>query len=151
VHRAIELDPNSADAHGSLGLVLHFAGRHEFALGCYDRALRLDPQMNLWLHAQGRALFALGRYPEAEACFKRRLIHMPGSDVTRAYLAALYGHTGRHDEARRVWSELMAVHPEYTIERTLRVLPYKDPSPSSGSWRACARRGWRTDGLAPRQ
>jgi adenylate cyclase len=129
VHRAIELDPNSADAHGSLGLVLHFAGRHEFALGCYDRALRLDPQMNLWLHAQGRALFALGRYPEAEACFKRRLIHMPGSDVTRAYLASLYGHTGRHDEARRVWSELMAVHPEYTIERTLRVLPYKDPEP----------------------
>src|SRR5262249_28432282 len=54
---------------------------------------------------------------------------LPGSDVTRAYLASLYGHTGRHDEARRIWRELMDLHPEYTVEQTLRVLPYKDPAP----------------------
>ena len=71
---------------------------------------------------------SLGRYAEAEAMFKRRLIHMPASDVTRAYLASLYGHTGRQDEARRVWSELMAINPRYTIEHTLRVLPYAGPS-----------------------
>jgi len=81
------------------------------------------------MHAQGRTLFVLGRYEEAEACFKRRIIHLPATDVSRAYLASLYGRTGRHDAARRVWDELMARHPGYTIGRTLRVLPYRDSAP----------------------
>jgi adenylate cyclase len=127
--RGLELDPNSSQCHGTLGGVLHFSGRHEQALESYEQALRLDPQFNLWIHARGRVQFVLGRYSEAEATFKRRLIHMPESDVTRAYLASLYGHTDRHDEARRVWRELMAINPEYTIEHTLRVLPYTNPAP----------------------
>lgn len=127
--RAIELDPNSSQSHGSLGNVLHFTGRHEQALESLKRALRLDPEFNLWMHALGRVLFALERYDEAEAMFKRRLIHMPASDVTRAYLASLYGHTDRPDEARRLWRELMAINPQYTIEHTLRVLPYRNPAP----------------------
>ena len=69
--------------------MLHFAGQHEQAIESFERALRLDPQFHLWIHARGRAQFALKRYDEAEASFKRRLIHMPHSDVTRAYLASL--------------------------------------------------------------
>jgi adenylate cyclase len=128
VRRALELDPNSAQGHGALGNVMHFLGRHEEALESLALALRLDPQFNLWIHAMGRVQFVLGHYDEAEATFKRRLIHMPTSDVTRAYLASLYGHTGRHDEARRLWQELMALNPDYSIEHTLRVLPYRNPA-----------------------
>ena len=127
--RAIDLDPNLAVAYGGLGNVLHFAGQHEQAIESFERALRLDPQMNLWIHACGRAQFALKRYDEAEATFKRRLIHMPRSDVTRAYLASLYGHTGRHDDARQMWRELMEINPQYTLEHTLRILPYTIPAP----------------------
>jgi len=127
--RSVALDPNSAQGHGTLGIILDFSGRHEEAVESLEHALRLDPQFSLWRHAQGRAQFALGHYADAEVSFKRRLIQMPGSDVTRAYLASLYGHTGRHDEAGRIWRELMALHPEYTIELTLRVLPYNSPAP----------------------
>ena len=67
------------------------------------------------------------RFDEAEAAFKRRLIRMPRSDVTRAYLAALYGHTGRHEEAREMWRELMAINPKYSLERWRRVMPYRNP------------------------
>jgi adenylate cyclase len=127
--RSVALDPNSSQSHGTLGIILDFAGRHEEAIESLSKALRLDPQFSLWRHAQGRAQFVLARYAEAEASFKRRLIHMPGSDVTRAYLASLYGHTGRHEEAHQIWSELMDIHPEYAIELTLRVLPYSSPAP----------------------
>jgi hypothetical protein len=34
-----------------------------------------------------------------------------------------------HAEAHRVWGELMAANPEYTIEHTLRVLPFMNPAP----------------------
>jgi adenylate cyclase len=81
------------------------------------------------MHAQGRVLFFVGRYAEAEALFRRRLIHMPTSDVTRAYLASLCGHTNRPEEARQVWRELMAINPQYTIDLTLRILPYTNPAP----------------------
>jgi adenylate cyclase len=140
--RAVELDPNSAQSHGTLGSVLHFAGRHEQAVESLERALRLDPQFHVWMHSLGRAQFTLGRYADAEATFKRRLIYMPASDVTRAYLASLYGHTDRHDEARRMWEELMAINPQYTIEHTLRVLPYKDLAPLEQFVE-----GWRKAGL----
>lgn len=127
--RSVALDPNSAQSHGTLGIILDFSGRHAEAVEALAKALRLDPEFSLWRHAQGRAQFALGHDAEAEVSFKRRLIQMPGSDVTRAYLASLYGHTGRHDEAGRIWRELMALHPGYTIELTLRVLPYTSPAP----------------------
>jgi adenylate cyclase len=128
VRRAIELDPNRAEAYGCLGNILHFAGQHENAIRLFEQALRLDPQFDLWLHACGRAQFALERFDEAEASFKRRLIRMPRSDATRAYLASLYGHTGRHEEARQMWRELMAINPEYSLERVRRVMPYKSPA-----------------------
>ncbi len=54
---------------------------------------------------------------------------MPNSDVTRAYLASLYGHTGCVEEAQRLWRELMQINPRYTPALTLRILPYKDPAP----------------------
>ena len=127
--RAIALDANFSQAYGGLGNVLHFAGAHEAAIESFEQALRLDPEFHIWIHALGRAQFALGRYAEAEATFKRRLIHMPRSDVTRAYLASLYGHSGRIEEARRVWGELMEINPRYTPELTLRILPYADRAP----------------------
>jgi len=128
VQRAIELDPNMADAYGILGNVLDFSGQHEKAIKRFEQAMQLDPQFDLWIHACGRAQFALERYDQAEASFKRRLIRMPRSDVTRAYLASLYGHTGRREEARQMWRELMAINPKYSLEQVRRVMPYKSPA-----------------------
>ena len=129
VRRAITIDPNLSEGHGTLGNVLHFAGAHEEAIASYERALRFDPSFDLWIHALGRAQFTLGQFADAEASFRRRLIHRPKSDVTRVYLASLYGHTGRVEEARRIWEELREMHPNYRFEHTLRVLPYKDREP----------------------
>jgi adenylate cyclase len=126
--RAIELDPNLAQGYGSLGNILDFAGRHEEAIKCLEQALQLDPQFDLWIQIRGRAQFALERYDEAEASFKRRLIRMPRSDVTRAYLASLYGHTGRHEEARQLWRELMEINPKFSLEHLRRVMPFKTPA-----------------------
>ena len=126
--RAIELDPNRAEAYGALGNVLDFSGQHEKAIELFEQAIRLDPQFDLWIQVRGRAQFALERFDEAEASFKRRLIRMPRSDVTRAYLASLYGHTGRHEEARQLWRELMEINPAYSLEHRRQIMPYKNPA-----------------------
>ena len=129
VQRAIELDPNLAEGYGGLGNVVDFSGQHQRAIPLFERAMRLDPQFDIWIQAYGRALYALERYDDAEAAFKRRLIRMPRTDVTRAYLASLYGNTNRPDEARKMWRELMEINSTYTVEHMRRILPYKDPAP----------------------
>ena len=52
----------------------------------------------------------------------------PRSDMTRFYLACLYGRTGRHEEARRYWHEVFEVNPNFSIDHLKRALPYRDPA-----------------------
>ena len=54
-NRALALSPNYPGVHFVLGLVLLYFGRSEEALGCFDRALALDPffpDMSLQFQAQ---------------------------------------------------------------------------------------------------
>jgi adenylate cyclase len=93
----------------------------------YENAYRLDPQFDMTLHFLGRALLSLGRYDEAEAAFRRRLGLAPRSDMSRFYLACLYGSTARHEEARRIWAEMLKVNPGFSVDHLKRALPYRDP------------------------
>jgi adenylate cyclase len=126
--RMIELDPNFASGYMELGNVHHFKGEHERAVELYRQAHRLDPQFDLSLQFLGRALLVLGRFDEAEAAFKRRLALAPRSDMARFYLASLYGRTGCHDAAKKLWSELLKIEPDFSVEHFKRILPYRDPA-----------------------
>ena len=126
--RAIVLNPNFAEAHVSLGEALHYSGRSEEALGYFDRAMALNPHFpDVLLHFQALALFQLGKYEKAVGLLKRRLARNPGTDVSRALLAASYGHLGRLDEARAEWRDMLRVNPDYSLEYRRKVLPYKNP------------------------
>ena len=127
--RSISLAPNLADGHESLGNALHYSGRSEEALACFDRAMALNPYYpDMWLHFQAQAMFQLGRYEDAVASLKRRLVRNPGTDVSRVLLAASYGHLGRFDEARVEWQEVFRINPDYSLEYRRKVLPYKNPA-----------------------
>jgi adenylate cyclase len=126
--RAIVLNPNFAEGHVILGEALHYSGRSDEALKCFDRAKILNPYFpDVLLHFQALASFQLGRYEEAVGLLKQRLTRNPVSDVSRALLAASYGHLGRFDEARAAWQEVLRVNPDYSLEYRRKVLPYKNP------------------------
>jgi len=127
--RAISLDPNFALAHVLLGLAFYYGGKPERALEVFDRALALDPyHPDVYLHFQAQAYFQVGKYEKAIELLKRRLVRNPSTDISRALLAASYGHLGRRDEARAVWEELLRINPNYSIEHRRKVLPYKNPA-----------------------
>jgi adenylate cyclase len=127
--RAIEINPNFAEGHVSLGEALHYSGRSEEALACFNRAKVLNPYFpDVLLHFQALASFQLGRYEEAVDLLKQRLTRNPVTDVSRALLAASYGHLGRFDEARAMWREVLRVNPDYSLEYRRKVLPYKNPA-----------------------
>jgi adenylate cyclase len=127
--RSISLAPNLSEGHEALGNALHYSGRSEEALACFDRAMVLNPYYpDMILHFQAQAMFQLGKYEEAVASLKRRLVRNPGTDVSRVLLAASYGHLGRFDEARVEWQEVFRINPDYSLEYRRKVLPYKNPS-----------------------
>ncbi|RWQ46142.1 adenylate/guanylate cyclase domain-containing protein [Mesorhizobium sp.] len=126
--RLIALAPNLAQGHENLGYALHYAGRSAEALGCFDRAMALNPYYpDVYLHFQAQAMFQLRRYQEAIGILKRRLVRNPGTDVSRVLLASSYGHLGRFEEARHEWQEVFRVNPDYSLEHRRKVLPYKNP------------------------
>ncbi|WP_028748857.1 adenylate/guanylate cyclase domain-containing protein [Rhizobium mesoamericanum] len=127
--RAISLNTNFAEGQVSLGEALLYSGRSEEALACFDRARILNPYFpDVVLHFQAWAWFQLRRYEEAVKLLVQRVTRNPVTDVSRALLAACYGHLGRFEEARATWQEVLRVNPDYSLEYRRKVLPFKNPA-----------------------
>jgi tetratricopeptide (TPR) repeat protein len=105
--RALELDPNEAQAHASLGFVLF---NHEWdwegAERSIQRALALDPNSHQWIYAL--FLMAVGRYQEAATHYQRAQERNPLSLLLKRQLAWAYSCAGRHDQAVAELQELQA-------------------------------------------
>ncbi len=126
--RALALDPNFALAHGTLGMILHYAGDSGRALASIATGQRLNPhQIDLGLHNQALCHFMLEDYETAGDLLRQRIERAPRTDISRALLASARGHQGRLDEARSVWAELAEVNPEYSLQRRGEILPYRNP------------------------
>ncbi|ARP68367.1 adenylate/guanylate cyclase domain-containing protein (plasmid) [Mesorhizobium sp. WSM1497] len=126
--RALVLNPNFAEAHVALGEALYYSGRSEDALESFARGKTLNPYFpDVLLHFQALALFQLGRYEEAADLLMQRMARNAVTDVSRALLAASYGHLGRFAEAQAAWQEVLRVNPDYSLEYRRKVLPYKNP------------------------
>jgi TolB-like protein/class 3 adenylate cyclase/Flp pilus assembly protein TadD len=127
--KAIAFNPNLADGHSMVGVLLHFAGRSAEAISSFDRAMALDPRFNsIVLYFRAQAAYQLGRYDEAASLLKRRILRNPETDVSRVLLAATLGQMGRIDEAREAWREALLINPAYSLEQRRNVLPYKNPA-----------------------
>jgi len=69
--RALELDPELAEAHAARGMVLLAAGRLDEAGSAFERASELDPQLFDARYFHGRALFQGGHFAEAAEMFRK--------------------------------------------------------------------------------
>ncbi len=87
--KALELQPQSAEAHTGRGLALLDAGRRHEALVDFNRALELDPRDGVAVLGLAETYRSLGRVGEARAAYQRYLEGWPGSSEARAARAAL--------------------------------------------------------------
>ncbi len=96
--RAIELNPNFAQAHHWYGnLLLGPEGRHEEALAELERARELDP-LSLIINADtGFAYYLSGHYEPALQAYEKVLAANPNFVPVHFYLAQYYLQTGEYD------------------------------------------------------
>ena len=103
-------------------------GEPERAIPLFERAIRINPATTaLGLHYLARAYLHAERYQTAAAIFRARISLVPNTDMSRALLCVALGHLGEVEEAKRVWAELMAINPRYSLEQRLRRIRSGDP------------------------
>ena len=102
IDRALQLNPNAADALANASYILAMLGYAENAVECGQRALQLNPRGPDWYTSYlSTALFTSRRYSDAWAL--RESTTSPFID-SPFFCAATLAYMGRLDGARR-WSE----------------------------------------------
>jgi adenylate cyclase len=121
--RAIELNPNDADILAEMGDSLTASDSPERAIELLRRAMRLNPLYPDWyLWNLGEAYFNLERYDDAIRTFTK----MHDQSEGHRLLAASHAWLGRMAEARYHAAQVLAVHPDFSLEHWHSVLPYKN-------------------------
>lgn len=99
--RAIQADPDHADARVNLGRMLHEEGAPAAAEKQYRAALRADPQHETAAFNLGVALEDLGRIDDALAAYRNALALDPRNADAHYNLAGIYERRGEKQAALR--------------------------------------------------
>ncbi|RXT57685.1 adenylate cyclase [Bosea sp. Tri-44] len=121
--RAIELDPNEADAWAALSDITVLAGRVDEGLDHIRKAFRLNPFPASWYYLPlGQALYAAGEYEAAVEALRRDETHRTSS---RRFLAASLAQLGRVDEARAEAELFLVGNPDFSIRHWATMEPFR--------------------------
>ncbi|MEA2887443.1 MAG: hypothetical protein QOD11_1803 [Bradyrhizobium sp.] len=128
--RAVELNPNSATAHGDLSRGLAFAGHDREAIAHAEDAIRLspmDPDMALFLGGIAVAHYGAGRYAEAVRVSEQISRLRPGFQGAQRLHCASLAQAGRIDEARSYLEIVRREQPQLTLDWIKASVPYQTP------------------------
>jgi TolB-like protein/Flp pilus assembly protein TadD len=97
--RAVEIDPELAEAHTSLGTALTLGGRHEEAERAFLAAIRLDPDLFEAHYFFARDRFVQGKLEQAIEQYEEASRVHPQDYQAPLLVAQIYDDLGRHEEA----------------------------------------------------
>lgn len=106
--RALELEPDNADALNYLGYMLADRGqRLDDAVRFVTRALELDPNNPSYLDSLGWAQFKRGDLAPAEQNLTRAAAALPRNSVIQDHLGDLLARLGRTKDAASAWTRAL--------------------------------------------
>jgi TolB-like protein/Tfp pilus assembly protein PilF len=100
--RAVELDPESAAAHASRGLVHSLSGRDAEAEDSFRTSLRLDPNLFEGHYFFARHCFSKGQLQQAAELYEAAMRVRPDDYQSPLIAAQIYDDLGRHETARQI-------------------------------------------------
>lgn len=112
LRRAVEIDPDFAEAHNNLGALYVKQGLFEQAEAEFRRSVEIDPDAAAALQNLAQALVRLRRYPEAEQVARRALRLNPAAGGARYILgSSLMGQKRFSDEAMSLLDSVADEYP----------------------------------------
>jgi adenylate cyclase len=138
--RALELEPNAADATATLAMTLNWCGRPEEASELLKRAMRLSPIHSAWyLSVLAHAYRLMLHYDEAVDVYKQAVALAPNQIAAHLGLTICYAQAGQLELARIQGREILRLSPKFNMGVYARSLTYKDPEDSRRSLEALAK------------
>lgn len=119
--RALELDPNLAEAHTSLAFSLWSDYQYAEAEDHFKKAIALNPSYSTARHWYASLLTDEGRLEEAEAQIILAREADPRSPIVVSHHAELLEYLGRFDEARGAIETVHALDPSGTLYHASRM------------------------------
>ncbi len=117
--RALDLDPELAEAHASRALALSINKQHEEARTEFETAIRLNPKLFEPYYFYGRMLFSQGKLAEAAELFEQASRVNPDDFQTPTLLGPTYKGLGRiadataaQGRALRIIEKHLELHPD---------------------------------------
>jgi serine/threonine protein kinase/Flp pilus assembly protein TadD len=98
--RALELDPDLAEAHAARGLAVSLNKRYDEAAREFETAIRLNPRLFEAYYFYGRALHGQGKMEAAAEMFQKACDVNPDDYQTPHFLAMALRALGRKEEAK---------------------------------------------------
>lgn len=109
----IEREPTNAQALNALGYTLaDRTDRYQEALQYIERALAVEPDDGVIIDSLGWVHYRLGNLAKAEEYLRRALSLVDDPEVA-AHLGEVLWQAGKQEEARTVWQQALAKHPEH--------------------------------------
>ena len=125
--RAVELNPNGAEARLSLGCFLNWAGRPEEAIVVLKEGIRLNPMpYATYYNFLGISYWLVEKYDQAIAEYEKGLQIQPDHKLCLVNLTAAYSRAGHHEMARDTAAKLLRLYPDFTLEVWIKAIPWKD-------------------------
>jgi serine/threonine protein kinase/Flp pilus assembly protein TadD len=111
--KALELDPDLAEAHSAMGLAFSLSKNFVEANKEFEKAMELDPKLYEAPYFYGRACLAQGKSFEAAPLFERAAQLRPEDYQAPTFLASAYAGQGRIHEASKASRRAVAVIEEW--------------------------------------
>jgi non-specific serine/threonine protein kinase len=122
--RALELNPELAEAQASWGVAMSTAGRNDEAVAAFEKAIRLDPGLFEARYFYARHAFASGDPVKAARLYEEAEALRPEDYQTPTLVAQIYGDLGQKEKAiaahrrgLRKAEEILRLHPDDTRAR----------------------------------
>jgi len=109
--RALELQPDYAEAHNNLGLVLSRLGREKEAVEAFQAALKIDPKMGEVFNNLGFLYHLSSQYKKAAEMFGKAIESAADSSVAYANLGNCYYKMKLPEKAVGAWRRALELDP----------------------------------------
>lgn len=121
LERALELNPNDADGYAFMAIFLQQTYKYREAFDSYRKAIRLNPYYPAWyVWKLGTAYYEARQYENALLPLKEAINRNPKFKRAHLALAATYAQLDRIEEADRQVKELLADHPDASLQQESR-------------------------------
>jgi len=110
--RALQIDPEDADANNNLGVVIAERGEYDKAIDHYLQALRIKPDSHRTHRNLGNALYKQGRIDKAIDHYLQALRIKPDSHRAHNNLGNALYKQGRIDKAIDHYSQVLRIKPD---------------------------------------